>query len=127
MAYVLLALMLLIAVAATAALKKALRLKLIARDRPKHLDRANAQFSRVVIASRDPHFALDVSTAEVMSDSETSAPRYGAYRFTRIVRNEFGEYFMLKSTPGSEAFVKHVSQEAARVILKSRYLPPDRP
>lgn len=127
MAYVFLALFLLITAAATVALNRAVRFRLIARDRPKHLDRANAQFSRVVIASQDPRFALDMSTAEVMSESETSAPRYGIYKFTRIVRNEFGEYFMLMSMPGREAFAKHVSHEAARVVLKARYVAPNRP
>ncbi len=124
MRYVLSVLMMLTTLVAFFAFRRFVRLKCIARDRPKHLERANSQFSRVVVFSRDPHFALDMSTAKVISDTETSAPLYGFYEFTRIVRNELGEYFILKSTPGDKAFVKHVSQETARLVLKARYLPP---
>lgn len=124
MALLLTVLMMLMAVAAAGFLLSMV-LRNSQKDRSRSLERADAQFSRVVVASTDPRLSLDAPAAEVMSESETHSRYHGSYTFTRIVRNEFGEYFMLKSTAGSEPFVKHVSQDVARTILKAAYRAPD--
>jgi hypothetical protein len=90
-------------------------------------DAAYAQFKSVAIHSENPRYAFSGATAQVISEYETVSRSDGAVTFyscTRHARNQFGEYFLFKS--GEPApYVKHMSHEMARVVLKTKYLQPD--
>jgi hypothetical protein len=90
-------------------------------------EQAALQFAQVRVAAADPAYSLNGATAEVVHEEENVKRTDGLvqhYSLTRYVRNEHGEYFMLLSTEGAP-FVKHVSQSAAKVVLKGKYRGPN--
>lgn len=92
-------------------------------------ERAIQQFSLVEIASSNPAFAVRGATAETVHEQESVSRTDGMtghYSLTRYVRNQHGEHYMLISTEG-KPFVKHVTHEAAKAVLKSKYRAPNDP
>jgi len=84
---------------------------------------------KVRIESADARYALDAACAEVMDQSESVQQDEGqvdACYLTQIVRNLAGEYFLMKTTD-AKPYVKHLLQERARLVLKSKYRPPGQP
>jgi hypothetical protein len=89
---------------------------------------ARALLLEVRVPSDDPRWALNAGEAEVMDESESHPnrqPDEDHYFLTQIVRNPHGEYFLLKTTGvGGRPFVKLLSQDRAKLLLKARYRPP---
>ena len=84
------------------------------------------QFQQVQVTANDPRFALNGNSAEVILDMENRTRTEGTvahFSVTRYVRNEYGEYFALISTEAAP-YVKHMSHQAAKQVLKSKYRPP---
>jgi hypothetical protein len=92
-------------------------------------EQAIQQFSLVEIASSNPAFAVRGAAAEIVHEQESVSRTNGMighYSLTRYVRNQHGEHYMLISTEG-KPFVKHVTHEAAKAVLKSKYRAPNEP
>lgn len=84
------------------------------------------QLKSVQVSSAEERLILDASLAEVVEQSENVVQDEGqisVYYLTQIVRNSQGEYFLLKTTDG-RPYIKHLSQERARVVLKAKYRSP---
>ena len=97
------------------------------RSSSKHLDAlrtaAVVQLKSVHVKSATKELELLAAQAQVMDQSETVQEDEGkiySYYLTQIVRNEAGEYFLLKTTD-SRPYVKHLPQARAKVVLKSKY------
>jgi len=89
-------------------------------------EQAVLDLKTVRVSSTAEKLVLDATAAEVVEQSENVVQdegRISAYYLTQIVRNSDGEYFLLKTTDG-RPYVKHLSQERARVVLKAKYKSP---
>ncbi|WP_132649816.1 hypothetical protein [Rubrivivax gelatinosus] len=89
-------------------------------------EQARAQLRDVRIASAEPALCLEGHRAEVVDESENvihDDGRVDGFYLTWIARNEHGEYFLLKTTD-ARPYVKHLPQDRARIVLKSKYIAP---
>jgi hypothetical protein len=89
-------------------------------------EQAECDLKAVHVSSAVEKLVLDATSAEVVEQSENVVQDEGqifAYYLTQVVRNAQGEYFLLKTTDG-RPYVKHLSQERARVVLKAKYKAP---
>ena len=90
---------------------------------------ALSSFHNLRVISIDPKLGFSGSTATIVKLEEPSnAHREPASWFTLTIfaRNEYGEYFMFKSTK-PEPFLKHVTHAIAKQVLKNEYkTPPSR-
>lgn len=80
-------------------------------------------FRHVHIRSNDPKFSFAGSDAIIIKIEEPANPQREPaswFILTIFARNEFGEYFMFKSTKPTP-FVKHVPHNVARLVLKDLY------
>jgi hypothetical protein len=87
---------------------------------------ARAQLREVKVTSQTLTLVLDGNTAEVVTESENTVQQEGTvewYYLTQIVRNESGEYFLLKTTD-KLPFIKHLSHPRAKLVLKGKYQTP---
>lgn len=87
---------------------------------------ARKVFASTLIESNDPRFSFNGNTAKIVKIEEPA----NSYReptawftLTIFACNEFGEYFMFKSTR-PKPIVKHVSHSIAMQVLKDDYVPP---
>jgi hypothetical protein len=86
------------------------------------------QFKQINVVVTAPTFSVNGATAEVVHDDVSIVRHKGErprYTFMRFVRNEHGEYFMFLSTEATP-FVKHISHQAAKAVLKSKYRSPQK-
>jgi hypothetical protein len=88
---------------------------------------AVAQFESWQSTRAAVQLQLGLGECEVVQESEAvgrvrNGPIY-SYTLTRFLRNPNGEYFMFKSTP-SGPYVKAVSGEVARAVLKGKFVEP---
>jgi len=87
---------------------------------------ARQAFASMLIESSDPRFSLNGNTAEIIKIEEPANPYREPtawFTLTIFARNEFGEYFMFKSTR-PKPIIKHVSHSVALQVLKDDYVPP---
>jgi hypothetical protein len=103
-----------------------LKLQLIGTQVEELRRNARAQLREVKVTSQILALALDGSTAEVITESENMVQQEGTvewYYLTQIVRNESGEYFLLKTTD-KLPFIKYLSHSRAKLVLKGKYQTP---
>lgn len=87
---------------------------------------ARQAFASTLIESSDPRFSLNGNTAKIIKIEEPANPYREPtawFTLTIFARNEFGEYFMFKSTR-PKPIIKHVSHSVALQVLKDDYVPP---
>jgi hypothetical protein len=87
---------------------------------------AHQAFATAVIASNDHRLSFNGSTAKVVKVEEPANPYREPtswFTLTIFARNEFGEYFMFKSTR-PKPLIKHISHPMALKLLKDAYVPP---
>lgn len=86
---------------------------------------ALAQFAAWQASPAAAQLRLTPDLCEVVKESDTvgryrSGPVY-SYTLTLFLHNRDGNYYMFKSTPGGP-YIQLVSAEAAKVVLKQRYV-----
>jgi hypothetical protein len=109
-----------------AALAGLTKIKFISERVAELRKQAREQLRSVKVSSGSQSHALDAATAEVVSESENVVQQEGTvewYYLTQVVRNEAGEYFLLKTTDTSP-FIKHLAQSRAKLVLKDKYKAP---
>lgn len=86
---------------------------------------ARRAFDRARVDSTDPRLVFNGRTATIVKVEEPANPyREPAAWFTLTIfaRNEFGEYFMFKSTR-PKPLIKHMPHSLAQHVLKADYVP----
>lgn len=95
---------------------------------PSIMPKVDEQFRQLVVASEQPEFCFDGSTAQIVKeDEEGVSDGNGAYTLLRVfryARNAHGEYFYFISDGSGKPFFKHIPHENARIVLKKKYIPP---
>ena len=81
-------------------------------------------FKRSALPSEQPHLSFDGNTAEVVH-VESVGINESNFAVTVYARNYAGEYFMFKATANNQ-WLKHVEPQVAKVVLKQRFVPPER-
>jgi hypothetical protein len=89
---------------------------------------AKQQFQQLSVSSPDPRHTLVGSSATIVRTEETGGIKglFGGgsnYVLAVYARNEYGEYFMFRSS-SAKPYIKHLSQEAARQVLGTQYQVP---
>jgi len=89
---------------------------------------AKQQFQQLCVSAPDPRHALVGSSARIVRTEETGGitglfGRGSNYVLAVYVRNEFGEYFMFRSSSATP-YIKHLSHETARQVLGTQYQVP---
>jgi hypothetical protein len=99
----------------------------VARQRQFSSQRAAAleRLKSVCYSSSEEKYSLNGSTASIVKCEESDLIHNGRSecRLTVYLRNEAGEYFMVMPML-PKPYVKHMSHESARAILKGKYVSP---
>ena len=87
---------------------------------------ADEQFRRLHISSNMESLIFNGSDAEIVSEEEhfeatPNGKAFIGYSITRYAMNQAGEYFMFRSNIGSKPFIKHLSRDRAKLVLKDKY------
>ncbi|MFN9708599.1 MAG: hypothetical protein ACK53K_03860 [Burkholderiales bacterium] len=87
---------------------------------------ANEQFRNLHVSSNMESLVFDGAEAEIVSEEEhfeatPNGKAFISYSITRYAMNRAGEYFMFKSNIGSKPFLKHLSRDRAKLVLKDKY------
>jgi hypothetical protein len=89
---------------------------------------AKQQFQQLRVSALDPRYALIGSSARIVRTEETGGinglfSRSSNYVLAVYAQNEFGEYFMFRSS-NANLYIKHLSHEVARQVLGTQYQVP---
>lgn len=93
------------------------------------LSAAELEFRRIRVESDHPRFRLSGRSAQVLKRLEHAAGQDASQVPEDIsihyhVRNPHGEYFFIIIRSDEPPFIKHMSHQAAKAVLKDRYLAP---
>lgn len=86
---------------------------------------ARQAFDNARVESTDPTLVFNGRTATIVKVEEPANPYREPtawFTLTIFARNEFGEYFVFKSTR-PKPFIKHMPHSLARQVLKADYVP----
>jgi hypothetical protein len=96
---------------------------------PKLRDEGLARFRAAEAQSGTAELRFRGASARIVRQEETGGvvgvfSKGTNYSLTVYALNEQGEYFMFKFLPPSGEFLKHISHEAAKAVLKKNYVSP---
>ena len=82
---------------------------------------AHAQFQSYQALSHTGEVVLDGATADVLHSGETHSRNGDNYVLTLFVVTPQGRYFLFKSNESGKPFVRELTAERARLVLKRRF------
>lgn len=87
------------------------------------------QFTQWQETAAAAQLQLGDGQCEIVQESETVGRHRGghiySYTLTRFLRNPAGDYFLFMSTP-AKPYIKPITPQAAKVVLKKRFVEPRR-
>lgn len=96
------------------------------------LSAAELEFRRIRVESDHPKFRLSGRSAQILKRVEHAAGQEASQVPEEVsihyhVRNPHGEYFFIIIRSDEPPFIKHMSQQSAKAVLRDRYIPPPEP